>query len=159
MAANRITLWTLESDATDREYFGKVDVGRASTLEALKVTLESNDILEWAFNFWDFEDKQRVRKKLERLNRFEKEVHVIRVGEGNSDGRKRRRLPDGSFTVTTAEVAAALEEQTQVQAEVTAPLVEETQVQEVEEDDPGVLPNDHLGLAEAQSPQRLTITR
>ena len=108
MAANKITLWTLEFEATNREYFDKVDIGSAAMLDALRFMLESNDILEWAFDFWDFEDKQCIRKKLERLNGFEKEVHVIRVGEGNSDGSKRRRLVDGSFTVTMAQVAAAL---------------------------------------------------
>jgi len=34
----RITLWTLEEDCGDPEYFGKVDVGGASTLEALRFT-------------------------------------------------------------------------------------------------------------------------
>ena len=61
------------------------------------------------FEFWDAEDKRRVRKKLERLNGFSKEVHVIRVTEGQLQGNKRRRLGDGLFTATTIEAAPALE--------------------------------------------------
>jgi len=39
---DRVTLWTLEA-----KYFGKVDVGSTLMLEALRFTLESNDILKW----------------------------------------------------------------------------------------------------------------
>jgi len=62
---NRITLWTLEEDDANPEYFNKVNIGRALTLEALQITLEINDILDWPFKFWDTEVKRRVRKKLE----------------------------------------------------------------------------------------------
>ena len=91
---DRITLWTLEGEGADPEYFGKVNIGGASTLQALRIALETNDALEWPFDFWDAEDKRRVRKKLERLNGFEKEVHVIKVAEGDLPGNKRRRLEE-----------------------------------------------------------------
>jgi len=65
---DRITLWTLEGEGADPEYFGKVDIRGASNVHALRVALETNDALEWPFEFWDAEDKRRVRKKLERLN-------------------------------------------------------------------------------------------
>ena len=82
---DRVTLWTLEEDFGDPEYFGKVDVGGASTLEAQRFTLESNDVLEWPFDFWDAEDKRRVRKKLECLNSFSGSIYVIRLGEVEVD--------------------------------------------------------------------------
>ena len=96
-------------EGADPEYFGKVDIGGASTLQALRVALETNDALEWPFDFWDAEDKRRVRKKLESLNGFSKEVHVIKVAEGDLPGNKRRRLEDGLFTATTVDSALALE--------------------------------------------------
>jgi len=37
--SNRIALWLLETEATNLEYFKKVDVGRALTLKALRFTL------------------------------------------------------------------------------------------------------------------------
>ena len=70
-----------------------------------------NSALEWPFDFWDAEDKRRVRKKLERLNGFSKEVHVIRVTEGELPVTKRRRLEDGLFTATTVDAALALEDE------------------------------------------------
>ena len=105
----RITLWTLEGEGADPEYFGKVDIGGASNLQALRVALETNNALEWPFEFWDAEDKRRVRKKLERLNVFSKEVYVIRVAECEGDGNKRRRLGDGLFTASTVEAAPIVE--------------------------------------------------
>ena len=113
MAANildRIILWTLEDELGDPEYFGKVDVGGALNLEALRFTFESHDIFEWPFDFWDVEDKQWIRKKLERLTGFAKEVHVIRVGAGEIDANKRPRLADGSFSVSTVQIPATVEE-------------------------------------------------
>ena len=99
----RVTLWTLEAEDADPEYFGKVDLGGATTLEALRFTLESHDILEWPFDFWDEEDKRRVKKKLERLNGFSNSVHVIRCAEGEFDPRKRRRTGDFVFPETTTQ--------------------------------------------------------
>ena len=94
---DRVMLWTLEEDFGDPEYFGKIDVRGASTLEALRFTLESNDVLEWSFDFWDAEDKCRVRKRLERLNSFSGSVYVIWLGEVEVDAQKRWRLGNGSF--------------------------------------------------------------
>jgi len=102
---DRVTLWTLEGEGADPEYFKKVEIGGVSTLQALRVALETNDALEWPFDFWDAEDKRRVRKKLERLNRFSKEVHVIGVEEGELAGNKCRRLGDGLFAATIVEAA------------------------------------------------------
>lgn len=63
ISPDRITLWTLEGDDAEPEYFGKVDIGGAPTLQAIRVALETNAALEWPFDFWDAEDKRRVRKK------------------------------------------------------------------------------------------------
>ena len=41
----------LEDDLVDLEYFGKVDIGSAATLEALRFTFESNEIWSGYSNF------------------------------------------------------------------------------------------------------------
>ena len=116
--SNRITLWTLEEEGADPEYFGRVDTGVASTLEALQETLENNEILDWPFEFWCAEDKRRVRKKLERLNSIPTEVHVIRLLEEDPDSSKHRRLGHGSaFASTSTEVLTNVEEVQVVAAE------------------------------------------
>ena len=56
--SKRITLWTLENEFIDPEYLEKIDVGGATTLKALRFTLELHDLLEWPFDFWDAEDKK-----------------------------------------------------------------------------------------------------
>ena len=120
--SNRITLWTLEEEGADLEYFGRVDTGVASTLEALRETLENKKKLDWPFEFWCAEDKRRVRKKLERLNSIPIEVHVIRLLEGDRDSSKRRRLGHGSaFASTRTEVLTNVEE---VQVAAAEPSIE-----------------------------------
>ena len=47
MATNlleKVTLWTLESESEDAEYFGKVDIGGASMLESLRFALDYQDV-------------------------------------------------------------------------------------------------------------------
>lgn len=46
----------------DLEYFGKVDVDVATTLEAMRLMFEYNNVLEWPFEFWDLEDKHCITK-------------------------------------------------------------------------------------------------
>ena len=82
---SRIKLWTLEEEGTDPKYFEKVDVGSALTYEALRIILEGNNVLEWPFEFWDVEDKGHVRKKLEQVNVFGAEVHVIQAGQEDTE--------------------------------------------------------------------------
>ena len=106
---NRVTLWMLETEGGDPNYFEKVDIASTSTLEALRFILESNDILEWLFDFWDVEDKHRIRKKLEQVNGFCKDVHVIQIAEGKKDASKRRQLLDGAFIVNLVEVTLDVE--------------------------------------------------
>ena len=54
---NRITLWMLEGEGANPEYFGKVDTRGALTLHALEVALKTNDALGWPFDFLDAKDK------------------------------------------------------------------------------------------------------
>lgn len=104
----------LEFDASEPGYLGKLDVGGASTLEALRLSLESNNLLEWTFDFWDVIDRRHVRKKLEWLKGFLREVQVIRAADkAVGDDNKQRCLLDGSVTLTTAEHAVPLEEAVQ----------------------------------------------
>jgi len=110
----------LEEEGADPEYFGKVDIGQALTLEALRTTLEKNEILEWPFEFWDAEDKRRIRKKLERLNNICPEVYAIRLDGGDNDFNKRRRLPDGCFVPTSVECSPV----TEVEVESLDPAVQ-----------------------------------
>jgi len=71
----------LEAEGVEAEYFGKVDIEGAVTLEALRMMLETNEILEWPFEFRDVEDKQRIRKKLKHLNDIYVVVHAIWLGK------------------------------------------------------------------------------
>jgi hypothetical protein len=107
-SADRIMFYLLEGEGANLEYFGKVDIGVASTLHALQVALETNDALELPFNLWDTKDKRHMRKKLERLIGFSKEIHFIRVTKREMNGNKHRKLGDMPFTATSVKVAPAM---------------------------------------------------
>lgn len=121
-APETVTLWTLEAESAAAEYFGKVAVGGALTLEAFRVTLEANDVLDWPFQFRDHEDKRLVRKKLERLNGFQKDVHVIWVADEDIHASERPQLGDGSGDVADVAPTAVVEV---LEAEV--PMLDEDQ--------------------------------
>lgn len=100
---SKITLWTLEDEADEPEWFGKVVGGGTMTYAPLRSRLEENETLEWGFEFWDVEDKRRMRKKLEGLNDVSANVYVIRIEGGGTDSNKRRRVIDGSHVVDPVE--------------------------------------------------------
>ena len=122
MALIRITLWTLADESTEPEYFGKVDIGGALTLEALQKILENNEILDWPFEFWDVDDKRRIRKKLEWLTTICLEVHAIHFEEGDADSNKHRRLPNGSFLPINMECDPITEDIGQVEVASLDPI-------------------------------------
>lgn len=76
------------------------------TYAALRSRLEENETLDWGFEFWDVEDKRRMRKKLERLNDISSDVYVIRVEDVKTDSNKLRQVIDGSHVVDPVEAPA-----------------------------------------------------
>ena len=104
----------MELESEDAKYFGKVDVGKASTLESLRFALESNDILEWQFNFWNAKNQRCVKRKLERFNKFSRQVYVIYFHKGGIEANKSRRFEDSRVIVSSAKVAVAMPEQVEV---------------------------------------------
>ncbi len=94
--AQLVKIWMLEDEFATPEIFDKVKQEGAETLASLRVRLETEEVLDWEFDYWDVEDKRRIRKKVERLNDVEGDVYVIRSQGGNEDPLKRRRLEDGS---------------------------------------------------------------
>ena len=78
------------------ELFDKVKQEGAQTLASLRLRLETEEVLDWDFEFWDVDDKRRIRKKVERLNDVSGDVYVICTTSPESDVAKRRCLQNGS---------------------------------------------------------------
>ena len=94
--ADRLKIWTLEDEFAAPEVFDKVKALGEETLASLRVRLESEEVLDWPFDFWDVEDGRRIRRKVERLNEVAEDVYVIPSVEHDSRSGKRRRVEDGS---------------------------------------------------------------
>ena len=63
----------------------------------LRVHLEGNEVLDWAFELWDAEYQCRIKKKVKRLNLVGSKVYIIRAVSEECGSGKRRRVDDGVF--------------------------------------------------------------
>ena len=95
--AGVVKIWTLESESSAPELFDKVSADVKETLASFRLLLETEEVLDWEFNFWDVEDKRRMKKKVERLNDVSANVYVIPTISTDSDSFKQRRVEDGSY--------------------------------------------------------------
>ena len=85
----------MDVESSIPELFEKVKKEGAKTLASFREQLETEDVLDWDFNFWDVEDNRRIRKKVEHFNNVCKDVYVIFILDVDTDPTKRRRLQSG----------------------------------------------------------------
>lgn len=100
----KITLWTLEDEANEPKWFGKVAWGEAITYAALQSILEENETLDSAFGFWDVEDKRCMRKQLEWLNNIFSNIYIIHMEGGGA--KYNMCVIDGSHDIDFVEAIA-----------------------------------------------------
>lgn len=94
--ADRLKIWTLTGECAAPEVFDKVKALGEETLASLRVRLESEEVLDWPFNFWYVEDGRRIRRRVERLNEVAEDVYVTPTVEHEGRSGKRCRVEDGS---------------------------------------------------------------
>jgi len=87
-----IKLWTLEDKEADLDFFGKLKVGDGKSFASLRERLETANILDWPFEFWDVEDACWILKRIEALNDIQEDMYVIPLDSANPQTIKRRRL-------------------------------------------------------------------
>jgi hypothetical protein len=74
----KVVLYTLQSEASAPELEGPMDCYEGDTYANLHVRLEAAGVLDWSFQFWDYDQKCRIKNKMERLNPIGNNVCVIR---------------------------------------------------------------------------------
>ena len=81
----KVKLYTLQSEASALELEGPMDCCKGDTCTNLRVHLEAARILDWLFQFWDYDQKCRIKNKIERLNPTENNVYVIWCSDVGSE--------------------------------------------------------------------------
>jgi hypothetical protein len=109
----KVALYTLQSEASALELEGPMDCCKGDTCADLHVRLEVVGVLDWSFQFWDYDQKCRIKNKMERLNPIGNNVYVIRCSDVGSELGKRTfeeafgdiLNPDLGFTIGVEELS------------------------------------------------------
>jgi hypothetical protein len=81
----KVALYTLQSEASAPELEGPMGCCEGDTCADLCVHLEAAGVLDWSFQFWDYDQKCRIKNKMERLNPIGNNVYVIRCSDVGSE--------------------------------------------------------------------------
>jgi hypothetical protein len=85
----KVALYTLQSEASTPELEGPMGCCEGDTCVDLHVRLEAAGVLDWSFQFWNYDQKCRIKNKMERLNPIGNNVYVIRCSDVGSELGKR----------------------------------------------------------------------
>ena len=77
MMATKVALYTLEDESCEPEFEGSTGYCEGDTCSDLHIRLEAAGIIEWPFQFWDNDEKRRIKLKMERLNPIGDKVFVV----------------------------------------------------------------------------------
>jgi hypothetical protein len=61
MSVFRVKLYNLDAEDMNPEYIGPVKGSEEDCFRDLRVCLEAAGIVEWPFNFWDIEERSRIK--------------------------------------------------------------------------------------------------
>jgi hypothetical protein len=81
----KVVLYTLQSEASAPELEGPMGCCEEDTCADLRVHLEAAGVLDWSFQFWDYDQKCRIKNKMERLNPIGNNMYVIRCSNVGSE--------------------------------------------------------------------------
>jgi hypothetical protein len=85
----KVVFYTLQSEAPAPELEGPMGCCEGDTCVDLRVRLEVAGVLDWSFQFWDYDKNCPIKNKMERLNPIENNVYVIRCSNVGSELGKR----------------------------------------------------------------------
>jgi hypothetical protein len=81
----KVVLYTLQSEASAPELEGPMGCCEEDTCADLRVHLEAAGVLDWSFQFWDYDQKCRIKNKMERRNPIGNNMYVIRCSNVGSE--------------------------------------------------------------------------
>jgi hypothetical protein len=85
----KVAFYTLQLKALALELEGPMGCCEGDTCVDLRVCLEVARVLDWSFQFWNYDQKCRIKNKMERLNPIGNNVYVIWCSDVGSELGKR----------------------------------------------------------------------
>jgi hypothetical protein len=126
----KVALYTSQSEASAPELEGLMGCCEGDTCADLHVRLEAAGILDWSFQFWNYDQKCRIKNKMERLNPIRNNVYVIQCSDVGSElGKRTFEEAFGDTLDTDLGFTVGVEEPTVIEAlSDSVPLPESSRV-------------------------------
>lgn len=98
MSLCKVKLNSLEGESSNPVLISPLVCRENDSCRDLRAKLESAGCVEWPFEFWDVEEKCRIKRTFEGMNTVGERVYVIPAEPVGDEGlAKRRRTNDGSW--------------------------------------------------------------
>lgn len=95
MATNyKVKLYSVADESAMPKLLSPFVCQSTDTYHDLRVRLEKGSCVDWPFEFWDFDDQCRIRKKFEAMNPVTERMYVIPEEEQQEGGAAKRRRCD-----------------------------------------------------------------
>ena len=99
----------MKGDSIVPQYYSKMKVFLGGNVCLTQGLFDKESRLEWPFEFWDNDDKCRIRQKMEGLNTVVGDVYVLPQMSEVEGAPKRRHLDDGNHVLDPCHQQAAEE--------------------------------------------------
>ena len=98
MSLCKVKLYSLDAESSNPVLISPLVCRENGSCRDLRSKLESRGCVEWPFEFWDIEEKCRIKQTFEGMNTVGERVYVIPAEPVGDEGlAKRRRINDGSW--------------------------------------------------------------
>jgi hypothetical protein len=98
MAQYKVKFFCLEDENSTAELNGRVSCQPNESYSDFRGRLELAKCVEWSFDFWDVEDRCRIKSRMEDVDTIGTSVYVIRRDEGEEHDRAKRRRVEATGT-------------------------------------------------------------
>jgi hypothetical protein len=77
MMSTKVSLYMLEDESCEPEFEGSMDCCEGNTCSDLHIQLEAAGVIKCPFQFWNNDEKRRIKPKMECLNPVGNKVFVV----------------------------------------------------------------------------------
>jgi hypothetical protein len=96
MSVFRVKLYILNAEDANLEYIGLVKGSEEDCFRDLRICLEAAGIVEWSFDFWDIEERSRIKKRAEAVSPIALSIYVIPELDSDTPVSKRHCTDPGT---------------------------------------------------------------
>ena len=98
MAQHKVKFFCLEDENSTAELNGRVSCQPNESYSDFRGRLELAKCVDWSFDFWDVDDRCRIKPRMEGVDTIGTSIYVIRKNEGEEHNRAKRRRIEATGT-------------------------------------------------------------